>query len=235
MGAGLLLSLLFGIATQYFRANEIVAGLAINLFAFGLTTFLLRDIFGQSGVYRPDDLQPLPALSIPILKDVPILNLLSGYSLETYLAWFMVVITTLLLFRTPFGLAVRSVGEQPEAARTAGIVPSRVKLATVLWSGALAGLAGAHLSTGYVHEFSENMVQGRGFTAVSAIIFGANHPVLTFLATGVFAFADALGFRLQLEGFGLPPEFVKMFPYVLAIVVLTASSAWRQRQGQLVD
>jgi simple sugar transport system permease protein len=232
--AGAVLGLIYGVAVLRYKADEIVAGIAINLMALGTTTFLLKTAFGASGVYRPMDMVTLPPLVIPLVKDIPILGeALSGHNPLVYASFLIVIITYVLLFKTPFGLGVRSTGEEPEAARTAGINPQRIKMLTILWSGALCGLAGAHLSTGYVSEFSENMTQGRGFTAFTAIIFGNNHPVWTFLACLVFAVADALGIRVQLEGFGLPPSILKMFPYVLAIVVLTISSAVRKRQYAL--
>lgn len=94
----------------------------------------------------------------------------------------------------------------------------------------MCGLAGAHLSTGYVFEFSENMTQGRGFTAFTAMVFGGSHPVWTMIASFIFAFADALGYRLQLQNVGIPPKIIQMFPYILAIIVLTVSSIIRSRK-----
>jgi len=229
--AGTVLGLVYGVAVLRYQADEIVAGIAINLLALGMTTFLLKTAFGASGVSRPMDMEMLPSVAIPLVKDIPVLGAaLSGHTPLVYLSFGVVILTYIILFKTPFGLAVRSAGEKPEAARTAGIDPLRIKMLTILWSGALCGLAGAHLATGYVSEFSENMTQGRGFTAFTAIIFGANNPVWTFLACQVFAFADALGIRIQLEQFGLPPSILKMFPYVLAITVLTISSAVRLRR-----
>jgi general nucleoside transport system permease protein len=224
--AGVAASLLLAVAVLGLRANEIVAGLALNLLAFGLTGFLLKTLFGGSGVLRPENFQPLPSVTIPGLDSVPVLGpMLSRQTPLVYVGLALVVITHVILYRTPIGLAVRSVGEHADAARTAGINPIRIKLGTILWSGFLCGLAGAHLSLGYASEFSERMTQGRGFTAFSAIVFGQLDPTMTFLASLLFGFADAFGLRLQLEGSGVPPSIVQMFPYGLAIVALTASTA----------
>lgn len=231
IGAGMLTSTLFGIAVLRFRADVIIASIAINLLALGGTTFLLRTLFSASGVVRPVGLEPLPALTIPVIDDIPILGpIISGHTPLVYGAFIIVALTYFVLFRSSFGLAVRSVGEAPGAVKTAGIDPDRIRMTTIIWSGALCGLAGAHLSTGYVFEFSENMVQGRGYTAFTAIVFGAEHPVWTFLASLVFALAEALGIRMQLADIGVPPSILNTFPYIFAIIVLTLGSALRQRR-----
>ena len=139
-------------------------------------------------------------------------------------------ITWVALYRMPAGLRLRSVGEQPDAARTAGIRVDRVRYQAIVWSGLLCGLAGAHLALGYSSEFTENMTQGRGFTAFVAAVFGQLDPILTMLASLLFGFAGALGLRIQLEGFGISPSLVQAFPYILAIVALTISSYLAMRR-----
>jgi ABC-type uncharacterized transport system permease subunit len=233
--AGIAMSMIYGLFILKYKANQIVVGVAINLMALGITTFLLKAIYGVSGVYRPPHIEPLPAINIPFIKDIPILGLaFSGQTPMVYGSFILVVVTWIILFKTPFGLAVRSVGENPDSARTAGINPTFIQLLTIAWSGALCGLAGAHLSTGYVFEFSENMTQGRGFTAFTAIVFGNSHPLWSMLASLLFGFADAMGYRLQLQNVGIPPRFLLMFPYVLAIIVLTISSILRKQQRNMM-
>ena len=229
--AGVILSGVYALSVIHLNVNAIMASIAVNFLGLGLTTFLVRPIFGTSGSYRPENMQSLPAIAIPLIKDIPFIGpILSGHTPMVYFAFIMVIIVYVVLFKTPFGLAIRSVGDNPEAARTAGINNNRIKWLIILWSGALCGLAGAHLATGYVSEFTENMTQGRGFTAFSAIVFGAEHPILVFIASLVFGFADAIGFRFQLEGFGLPPSIIRIFPYLLAIVALTFSTAIRTKR-----
>lgn len=226
-------SLVFSLATIKYKGNQIVAGIAINLFGEGLTTFLLRPWFHVAGAYRPTDLEPLPSWSIPYLHDMPVLGpAFSGQSIIVYLGFILVLVTFVIMYWTPFGLQVRIVGEHPEAARSAGVSPEFVQFIANLWCGLLCGLAGAYLSLVSVGEFSERMTQGRGFTAFTAVVFGRNDPIFTFLASLLFGFADALGFRIQLEAFGLPPTLLQMFPYVLAIVVLVAASAVSLRRHQ---
>ena len=223
---GLAISMVLAVAVLRFKADQIVAGIAINLLALGGTGFALQRLFGVPGIFRPTDMQPLPKVDIPFLTgDDPISKTLSGHTPLVYVAFVLVGVTWVMLYKMPSGLRLRSVGEQPNAARTAGISPDRVQFLAIAWSGLLCGLAGAHLSLGYASEFVENMTNGRGFTAFVAAIFGQLDPILTMLASLLFGFAEALGLRIQLEGFGISPSIVQMFPYVLAIVVLTISSA----------
>lgn len=227
-------SILFGIVVVWFKANHIIAGIGINLLGFGLTSFLVKALFDSAGSFRPSVMHAIPILEIPLLKDIPFIGPAIGiHHPVTYLSIAMVAITSIILFKTPFGLAIMSVGESPDAARTAGIRPERVQLMVIIWAGALCGLAGAHLSTGIVSEYSNNMVQGRGFTAFSAVIFGNANPLLTWLVSLLFGFADALGIRIEIQNTGLPPSLLKMFPYILAIVVLTVSSAIRQKRHKI--
>lgn len=231
MLAGVLLSLVIVVAVVQFEANDIVVSVAVNLLASGLTAFLLSPLFHVQGTYRPDDFHPLPRVTIPLVDDVPGAGaVLSGQTPLVYLGFLLVAGTYLLLYRTGFGLALRAVGEYPDAASTAGISPGRVKAKAILLSGLLCGLGGAHLSLGYASEFTTNMTQGRGFTAFAAAVFGRLDPLLSALASLLFGFAEAIGLRLQLENVGIATSLVQMFPYVLALVALTASSAVRVRR-----
>jgi simple sugar transport system permease protein len=229
--AGILTSLLYALVVIRFNADVIVSGIAINLFSLGITAYLLKTFYGTSGAYRPEVMNKIPNIALSKWIHIPFLgDAFFDHSPIVFFSIFMVLVTYTLLYKTPFGLAVQSVGEQPLAARTAGIRPETIYLLVIIWSGALSGLAGAHLSTGIISEFTENMVQGRGFTAFTAIVFGGNHPVWTFLACTLFGFADALGIRIEITGMGLPSSILKMFPYLLSVIVLTISSAIRAKQ-----
>jgi simple sugar transport system permease protein len=233
--ASLAASLILAAAIVWLKSNQILAGIALNLLALGLTGFLCKTITGGSGSLTPDPFTPLPAVHIAGLASVPVLGrALSGQTPLVYVSFFLVLVTALLLYRTRAGLSLRAVGERPEAAATAGVNEARVRVAVIAWSGVLCGLAGAHLALGYVAGFTLNMTQGRGFTAFSAAIFGQLDPLFTFLASFVFGFADAFGIRLQLEGLGVPAPIVQMFPYLLGVVALTVSTAWLRRRHKRV-
>jgi simple sugar transport system permease protein len=231
MAAGMVAAAVFALATVRFKADQIVAGIAINLAAIGITGFTLKVIFGVSGQYRPENLEQLQNVNIEALGAIPLIGpALNNQNPMIFIALLLVAVVQILLFHTPFGLSLRSVGENPEAARTSGVWPDRVQWSAIVLCGALCGLAGAHLSTGYVSQFTERMVNGQGFTAFTAMVFGGSHPIYTLLATLLFGFADALGIRVQLEGFGLPTSILQMFPYILAVIALTISSAIRTRR-----
>lgn len=231
MFAGIAMALVFAVAVVQFAANDIVASVAVNLLAAGLTAFLLTPLFDVQGVYRPENFQPLPDVRIPLLDDIPGIGpALSGQTPLVYLGFALVALTYVLLYRTPFGLATRAVGEHIDAARTAGISPAAIKVQAIIFSGALCGLGGSHLSLGYASEFTTNITQGRGFTAFAAAIFGQLDPFLTMLASLLFGFAEALGVRMQLENVGLHPNIVQMFPFVFALIALTFSSALHVRR-----
>ena len=221
---GAVYSSLYALFVTRFKADHIIASIAMNTLAAGMTSYLLRSMFEVQGAYSPDNIDKLEMIQIPVLKNIPILNCLSGQSIMTYFAIAMVAVIYILLFRTKAGLNICAVGESEDAAKTAGVRPGLVRLQVILASGALCGLAGAYLSTISVSQFSEDMVQGRGFNAFTAFVFGNAHPVATALVSLLFGFADAIGIRIELIGMNIPPSIIKMFPYILAIAALAISS-----------
>jgi simple sugar transport system permease protein len=177
-------------------------------------------------------MEGLPTVNIPIFEDIPIIGpAVSGQTPLVYLALILVAVTHVLLYRTPLGLAIRAVGEAPAAARTAGRSPTLIRAFTVIYSGVLCGIAGAHLALGYASEFTVGMTAGRGFTGFSAAIFGQLQPWYTLAASLVFGLAEALGLRIQLSDVGLPTNVVQMVPYVLAIVAISLACALRMRRA----
>lgn len=224
MIAGVVYSSLYALFVTKFKADYIIASIAMNMLGLGLTSYLLRTMFDVQGAYSPDTIHKLSMINIPVIKDIPILNCLSGQSIVTYIAIALIVVIYIMLFKTKMGLSICAVGESELAAKTAGIKPNVIRWEVILISGALCGLAGAYLSTISVSQFSENMIQGRGFNAFTAFVFGGAHPVYSSLVTLLFGLADAVGIRIELLGSNISPSIIKMFPYVLAIVALMISS-----------
>jgi len=224
MVIGALYSAIFALFITKFKADNIIASIAINMLSLGLTSYLLRAMFDVQGAYSPEKINKLSMIDIPVLKDIPILNCLSGQSIVTYFAIIMVAVVYVVLFKTKFGLAVCAVGESEVASKTAGIKPMLVKWQVVLISGAMCGLAGAYLSTISVSQFSEDMIQGRGFNAFTTIVFGGAHPIFASLVTLMFGLADAIGIRIELIGMNISPSIIKMFPFLFAIIALMISS-----------
>lgn len=211
---GVLLALVHALAVVRFKADQVVIGIALNLLAIGATRFFLRFAFDSSS-----NSPRVPGFGGEGIGSGPMSGLLS--SLANPLVWIGVATVPLiafLLYRTPFGLRVRAVGEKPEAAASLGVPVARVRVLGVLLSGALAGLAGAYLALDQ-HQFTDGMTAGRGFIALAAVIFGRWDPKRVALACVLFAAAETL--QIQLQGAqAIPSQFVEMIPYVLTIVAL---------------
>ncbi len=201
--------------------DAIVAGLAINLLALGLTTYLVRPVFGVQGTYYDPSLHGLPDIHLPIVDGIPVLgSIVSGYSVLVYLAFALAVVGHVLLYRHAWGIRLRAVGEAPAAAAAVGIPVRRVRYVAIVLSGVLCGLAGAQLSLSLVTQFVQGMTAGRGFIALVAVMFGRAAPLGVLAASLLFGFAYALTLRLQ--SVGIPPQFVAMLPYLSTIAVLVA-------------
>jgi simple sugar transport system permease protein len=229
MLSGLVIGGLFALFSLKFRANIIVMGIAINIFAVAATIFLTRMVFGMAGAFSDPRIQGLGPIDIPILKDIPIVGpLLSGYTFIVYLTWLLVALTAIFLYRTPWGLHLRAVGESPEAAETLGINVGRIRFGAVMASGVFASLGGVYLSLGHLQMFTDNMSAGRGFIGMAVNTFGGGEPLGVFLASLLFGFVDTIGWRLQGERI-LPVYFISMLPYVATLVALTFFTIRRNR------
>lgn len=221
----MLYSGLFGLIVVKFEANHVVASIAMNMLSVGLTTFLLQAMLGAQGMIRPDNIQKIPNMQFAFLEKVPFIgSVFHNQSFVVPLAILMAVGLHFVIKKTVYGLNVVSLGESEGAARSAGIPVKKVQWSVILLSGLFCGLAGAYLSTVILSEFSVNMVQGRGFTAYTAVIFGNTNSILVWLVTLLFGWAEAIGVQIELVGMGIPSSVIKMFPYVLAILVLMISS-----------
>jgi len=217
--AGMLFSLVLAFFVVTLRGDAIVVGIALNLLASGLTTFLLRRLFGVKGYFDSPRIIGLERLQIPLLSDVPFVgDVLCGHSWVVYASWILVAVVYILLFRSVFGLRLRGVGQNDEAAETLGVDVARVRYVVLCLCGLLVGMAGAQLSLGQVSLYVENMSAGRGWMAVVAVMLGNAHPIGVFGASLLFGFADALGYRLQ--GSRLPFQFAAMVPYAVTLVAL---------------
>ena len=204
------LALLYAVSAIRFRADQVVVGIAVNLLAIGVTRFFLRLAFDSSsnsprvpgfGVERSGS-------GFGALAAMPLFWL--GLLVIPFLAW--------VIYRTPFGLRVRAVGEHPTAARSVGVPVTRVRYLAVVLSGLFAGLGGVYLALDQ-HQFTDQMTAGRGFIALAATIFGRWDPIRAGIACLLFAAAET--FQIQLQGAQLiPSQFVEMIPYVLTIVAL---------------
>jgi len=210
VAAGVALALLYAFTAIRYRADQVVVGIAINLLVIGLTRFFLRLAFHSSANSPriPGFGGDQPGAGVMSLVGNPLIPI--GILAVALVAW--------LLYRTPFGLRVRAVGEHPAAATSVGIRVPRIRYSAAALSGGLAALGGAYLALDQ-HLFSAEMTAGRGFIALAAVIFGRWDPFRAALACVLFAAAEAL--QIQLQGAqAIPSQFVEMIPYALTIVAL---------------
>ncbi len=200
------------------RADQIVGGTAINFLALGITGYLFIDIYGTEGT--PTDTPSIPDVHLGFLERVPFFGDIFGdLNLMIWLALLMVVVTWVVIFRTPIGLRIRAVGEHPRAADTVGINVYLVRYAAVIVSGGLAAAGGAYLSIGFVNSFNENMTAGRGFIALAALIFGNWRPFTAAAACMLFGFSSALAQRLP-EYSQSASVLFQALPYVLTLIAV---------------
>jgi ABC-type uncharacterized transport system permease subunit len=216
---GGLFALIHAFFCIHLRTDQIVSGFAINFLALGLTGYLFRSIYGSQGT--PSDISRIPDVTLPqFLRDVPYFGEIFGQlNLMIWLMFLLLVMSWIMLFKTPAGLRLRSVGEHPRAADTVGISVYGVRYLAVIASGMLAALGGAYLSIGFVGTFNENMSAGRGFIALAAVILGKWNPLGAFAATLLFGFGYAIQIPLQREA-DISANLLSTLPYVLTLIAL---------------
>lgn len=219
LAGGILAAALAVLAIRY-RVDQIIAGVVINIFALGLTSFLSAQLLvvNSERLNNPDVLRPIP---IPLLADIPVVGrILFEHNVFIYAMLLIVAGMTYGLFKTRWGLRSRAVGEHPKAADTLGINVYRTRYVNVILGGMIAGLGGAYFTLGSVGSFNENMTGGRGYIGLAAMIFGRWHPVGALAAALVFGFADSLQVKLAILDSGIPSEFLLMAPYLVTIIVV---------------
>ncbi|PID00216.1 MULTISPECIES: ABC transporter permease [unclassified Sporosarcina] len=217
-----LFATLHAIASISFRADQVVSGVAINMLGLAIALFSVKMIFGKG---QTDFIQQkIPRFNVPFLEDIPIIGpmffkLVYGSSIMAiavaFIAWFVI-------YKTPFGLRLRSVGEHPMAADTMGIKVTRIRYIAVLISGGLAGIGGAVYSQTITNDFGHATINGQGFMALAAMIFGKWHPLGAMGAALFFGFAQALAISSSSIKFlaDIPAVYFHIFPYVLTILAL---------------
>lgn len=204
MIAGGIMAFLHGILSIKYKGNQVVSGVAINLFASGFTVFMLRVLFNQSG-------------NTPT---VPKTQTFFGMSVIVFIIYAIAIASHWFIYKTVWGLRMRAVGEHPLAADTVGINVLKVRYFGVIMSGLLAGLGGAYLSIGALSQFTKEMSAGRGFIALAALVFGKWTPGGVLGASLLFGFADAGQTLIQQYVTGVPPQFIQMLPYILTLLAL---------------
>jgi ABC-type uncharacterized transport system permease subunit len=232
--SGTLIAGILAFFTLKFKTHIILGGVAINMFASGGTVFILYLLSGDKGSSTSLASKVLPSVQIPVLRDIPVLGpILSGHHILTYFSILSVFVVYYLLNRTPLGLRIRSVGENPHAAQSVGVSVVRIQYTALLLSGFFASLGGAYMSMGYLSLFTRDMVAGRGWIAIAAESMGRSTTVGTALTSLLFGAADALSNVLQV--LKIPAELIATLPYVATVIglIIYAVSETRKKNRKL--
>ncbi len=217
--ASMMLAVIHAVLSIKYKINQIISGTVINIFATGLTSYISQK-FLQT--YQNLNNPPIyPRIPIPFLADIPVIGpIVFNQNMFVYAMFILLAILQISIFKTRWGLRLRSVGEHPKAADTLGINVIRTRYMAVLLGGAVAGFGGAFFTLGSVGRFDEMMTAGKGFIGLAAMIFGNWTPLGSFGAGLLFGFADSIATKLSILGSFIPPQFMSMAPYITTMIIL---------------
>ncbi|MDD3367659.1 MAG: ABC transporter permease [Lachnospiraceae bacterium] len=232
---GLFCGTLFTMILAYFimnmKANQVIAGIAMNLAASGGSIFALYSITGDKNTSNSIQSKAFPSVEIPVLKDIPVLgDILSGHNVLTYLAFILAIVLFIVLKKTKFGFKVRAVGESPEAAESVGIKVHRVRYQTMFLSGLLASFGGIYMSMGYINRWTAGMIAGRGYIALATNAMAAGNSLLGMFASLLYGFGSSIAIYLQ--NMNMDPYMVTMIPYLAIIVFYVLFSLYYRHKNK---
>lgn len=216
---GLVIATIFGIMVFGFNANTMIVGIALNSSAWAVTTFLMVVIFGVRGSVYDDRIVSFKPIHFKFLEKIPFLNsVLNDNVILVYIAFLLVVVAYIVMYKTPFGLRIRGVGQNPQAAYTAGVDVKKYRWISLLLMGAFTAVSGTALTLSGISMFTESMTAGKGFLCMCSITIGKGNPLKILLVALLFAFSQAL--VLVLGTLSIPTQIISMIPYVAVILVL---------------
>ncbi|MBQ9987825.1 MAG: ABC transporter permease [Erysipelotrichales bacterium] len=228
---GILCALVIAFFTMKMKANPIMIGIALNLFAADISIWLLLVWTGSKGTTASLPSKVLPTVNIPFLENIPILGeILSGHYFLTYVCIVLAILLAILVYKTPLGLHMKACGLDAHAAESVGIKVNRVRLIAIILSGIFAALGGAYLSMGYMSIFSNNMTASRGWIGIAAQAVGQGNFLIVVITTAVFAFAQGIVNRLALTT--LPAELINTIPYIFVLIGLIGLSINEYRKAK---
>jgi general nucleoside transport system permease protein len=217
---GMLVSAAHAFLVIRFKVDQIISGVAINIFGTGATSFIAKQ-FLDAHIDTLNNSGTIPIITIPLLSKIPVLGpIFFINSPIVYLTILLVILMHILLFHTPWGLRTRAVGEHPKAADTLGINVFLTRYVNVILGGAIAGIGGAYFTIGSVGRFNQIMTAGKGFIGLAAMIFGKWSPIGAYASSLIFGFADSLQVKMQILRTPIPTEFLQMAPYIVTMIVL---------------
>ncbi|MBR1918410.1 MAG: ABC transporter permease [Spirochaetales bacterium] len=222
--AGMVYSLIMAWLSVTMKANQVIAGIGMNILSTGLAVYIYRLVFGIRSL--PPSVDPFRTFEIPLLSSLPIVGtVFFKHNILVYLTYILILpLSYFILEMTTFGLKIKAVGENPRAADSKGVSVGLVRYLSVIIGGAYAGAGGAFMTIAYMNTFTEKIIGGFGFIAVSVVIFARFRPVGALFGALIFGMAQALQLRLQAQGIGIPSQFLLMLPYIMTIVALVIAS-----------
>lgn len=228
-----LISLLMGLFHLEMGVNIIITGFAINIFGAGITIFMMKNIFGVTGSYNPENSPTIPNINIPFLNEIPILGpILNGHNLMVWIGLFSVIFCFILLYKTSYGIHLRAVGEAPQSATSLGIRVKFLRYHAFAWSGFFVGLSGAFLSMGMTSMFVQDMTAGLGFLALAVVLLGNRNPIGILIGSAIFGFSKTVETIIQtIPNSPIPSQFAQVFPYVITIIALVFFSIRNKKKG----
>jgi len=223
MVGGMMVSLVHALFSIHLRKDQTVTGIALNMLMLGITSFMFKILVSSNSGFP--QIKTFTQLKIPVLSNIPIIGAsFFNQDIVVYIAYMLVILSTIFLYKTSWGLSFTAVGEHPRAADTVGIKIYFTRYMAAAANGILGGLGGAYLTLVQLGVFMENITAGRGYIALAVVIFGRRNPIGIFIAALIFGAADAFQFRLQAIGIQLPSQYLTMLPYVVTICALLFSS-----------
>lgn len=219
--AGAIMAWILGVLSIKYKINQVIAGTVINIFSTGLTSYLSQKFIQKSEFQFLNEPGMFPQTELPLLSKIPLIGpIVFHHNIYIFTTIILVIVLTIALYQTKWGLRMRSVGEHPKAADTLGINITRTRYTSVILGGMIAGFAGTYFTLGSSGRFDELLTAGRGFIGLAAMIFGNWHPLGSFGASFLFGFFDALAVRASILNVPLPSEFLGMTPYIVTMIVL---------------
>lgn len=230
--AGVFMGYVFGFSTIKLKTNSILVGIALNILAAGLVVFIIYALTGNKSDYPSVALRPI---SIPLLRDIPIIGevFFNSLNLLVYIAIITVVLVSLFLRKTVLGIRIKAVGQNAKAVDSVGVSSEKIKIIALMIAGGLSGLGGAYMSIGFMSSFNTGMIAGRGFIGLAAEAIGAGIPVVTALFAVVFGLVNAFSLTAQtITGINIPYELLNTLPYLVTIFGLVVFAVVKQKKSK---
>lgn len=228
-------SMTMGYCSMKLKVDILVAGFAVNVLGSGITILLMKKILNVTGNYLPNNLNNIPTINLPIIKNIYLLDqLFNGHSLMVWVSVIAIILCFIILYYTPYGIHIRATGENPEATEANGISVTFMRYTALMWAGAFCGLAGAYLSTGITSMFVRDMTGGMGFLSLAVVFFANKNPKLILVGSIFFGLISTVSTLIQITPDSkIPSQFIEVIPYIGTIMSLLVVAIRKKYKSKL--